>query len=112
MKLVFPSPELCTDNAAMIAWTGLEMYNAGYESMLDILPLRKWRLQAGTEPKETHPENEDDAEGNDDPESGWVENAHGILEAGGYKPKVDARDILSGSSSPKPRKSVEAGETV
>lgn len=37
-----PPPALCTDNAAMIAWTGMEMYEAGYRSELDILAMRKW----------------------------------------------------------------------
>ncbi|KAL2757496.1 hypothetical protein ACRALDRAFT_206795 [Sodiomyces alcalophilus JCM 7366] len=39
-----PPRELCTDNAAMIAWTGMEMYEAGYESRLSIKAIRKWPL--------------------------------------------------------------------
>ena len=42
MRIVVPPVSLCTDNAAMIAWTGWEMYRAGYESNLDVRPLRKW----------------------------------------------------------------------
>lgn len=42
MQIVAPPVALCTDNAAMIAWTGWEMYRAGYESGLDVRVLRKW----------------------------------------------------------------------
>lgn len=42
MHIIFPPPRFCTDNAAMIAWTGMEMYAAGWESTLDCLPLKKW----------------------------------------------------------------------
>ena len=47
--LEFPPVELCTDNALMIAWAGLEMYDAGYESKLDIKALRKWSLNPTAE---------------------------------------------------------------
>ena len=30
VKLVYPRPSLCTDNAAMIAWAGVEMFAAGW----------------------------------------------------------------------------------
>jgi N6-L-threonylcarbamoyladenine synthase len=49
VKLVFPPVELCTDNAAMIAWTGMEMYEAGYRSGLGVTAVRKWSLDAGAE---------------------------------------------------------------
>ncbi|KAI4602628.1 hypothetical protein KJ359_007845 [Pestalotiopsis sp. 9143b] len=39
-----PPPALCTDNAAMIAWTGMEMYEAGWRSKLDVLAERKWPI--------------------------------------------------------------------
>lgn len=42
MKIVAPPVSLCTDNAAMIAWTGWEMYRSGYESELDVRVLKKW----------------------------------------------------------------------
>ncbi|KAL2109318.1 hypothetical protein VUR80DRAFT_2574 [Thermomyces stellatus] len=42
MRIVVPPVGLCTDNAAMIAWTGWEMYRAGYESGLDVRVLKKW----------------------------------------------------------------------
>jgi N6-L-threonylcarbamoyladenine synthase len=44
MKLYFPPPSYCTDNAAMIAWTGLEMFEAGYRDSLSIRAIRKWPL--------------------------------------------------------------------
>ncbi|KAF7195559.1 tRNA N6-adenosine threonylcarbamoyltransferase, mitochondrial [Pseudocercospora fuligena] len=44
IALEFPPIELCTDNALMIAWAGLEMWNVGYRSTLDIEPIRKWSM--------------------------------------------------------------------
>lgn len=49
IKLEFPPVELCTDNALMIAWTGLEMWRAGYRSDLDIEPIRKWSMDPKAE---------------------------------------------------------------
>jgi N6-L-threonylcarbamoyladenine synthase len=49
MELVFPPIEFCTDNAAMIAWTGMEMWDAGYRSTLDVMPLRKWAIDPKAE---------------------------------------------------------------
>ncbi|KAF3084981.1 hypothetical protein TWF569_003784 [Orbilia oligospora] len=72
LDLAFPPIEFCTDNAAMIAWTGYEMYQAGYESTLDIAPFRKWSLQPLDEA--IH-----------DVEKDWEENAFGILGVSGWK---------------------------
>ena len=47
--LEFPPVELCTDNALMIAWAGLEMYDAGYKNDLDIQPIRKWSMDPVSE---------------------------------------------------------------
>ena len=44
LQLVFPPLDLCTDNAAMIAWTGLEMFEAGWESELSCRAKRKWSI--------------------------------------------------------------------
>lgn len=44
VQVVFPPPSLCSDNAAMIAWTGTEMYAAGITDSLSIRALRKWPL--------------------------------------------------------------------
>ena len=41
VKLTLPPLDLCTDNAAMIAWTGMEMYENGWESDLTCRALRK-----------------------------------------------------------------------
>ena len=49
VELVFPPPYLCTDNAAMIAWTGIEMFEAGWESDLSIQARRKWAIDTAAE---------------------------------------------------------------
>lgn len=46
MQLSFPPVELCTDNAAMIAWTGIEMWEAGWRTDLGALPVRKWSMES------------------------------------------------------------------
>ncbi|ODV93770.1 hypothetical protein PACTADRAFT_51524 [Pachysolen tannophilus NRRL Y-2460] len=44
-KFHFPDPKLCTDNAIMIGWAGIELYEKyGLTSDLSITPLRKWPL--------------------------------------------------------------------
>lgn len=47
VKLSFPPASLCTDNALMIAWAGIEMYEAGYQSDFDIGPINKWSMDSG-----------------------------------------------------------------
>lgn len=49
IKVAFPPPSLCTDNALMIAWAGLEMYASGYQSTLNITPIRKWSMDPRAE---------------------------------------------------------------
>lgn len=49
VKLLFPPPWLCTDNAAMIAWCGVEMFEAGFRSELDIQALRKWSMDSAAQ---------------------------------------------------------------
>jgi N6-L-threonylcarbamoyladenine synthase len=44
LRVLAPPPSLCTDNAAMIAWAGMEMFDAGFRSDLSILPIRKWPM--------------------------------------------------------------------
>ncbi|PYH48819.1 uncharacterized protein BP01DRAFT_388658 [Aspergillus saccharolyticus JOP 1030-1] len=44
VEIYAPPPYLCTDNAAMIAWAGLEMYEAGWRTDLSVHALRKWSL--------------------------------------------------------------------
>jgi N6-L-threonylcarbamoyladenine synthase len=45
-QLVFPPVELCTDNAAMIAWAGFEMFEAGYTTVFGCAPARKWSMDS------------------------------------------------------------------
>ncbi|TQV99658.1 O-sialoglycoprotein endopeptidase [Cordyceps javanica] len=45
-EIIAPPVALCTDNAAMIAWAGMEMYAAGWHSDLDVAPVAKWPLDA------------------------------------------------------------------
>lgn len=59
LEIMAPPPYLCTDNAAMIAWAGMEMFEAGWESDLAMLAINKWPM---------------------DPEHG-----HGIMGAPGWK---------------------------
>lgn len=51
MAIVTPPPALCVDNAAMIAWAGAEMWEAGWRSndALAILPSRKWSVDPAAE---------------------------------------------------------------
>lgn len=44
VQIVAPPAELCTDNAPMIAWAGMEMYRAGYTTDLRAVPLSKWPM--------------------------------------------------------------------
>lgn len=44
LKVVFPDPEYCTDNAAMIGWTGIEMFEAGWRSKWDATCLKEWSI--------------------------------------------------------------------
>ena len=41
-----PPPRYCTDNAAMIAWAGLERFALGKRDPLDISPKARWPLDA------------------------------------------------------------------
>ncbi|KAJ4326788.1 hypothetical protein N0V84_002807 [Fusarium piperis] len=44
LQIVAPPVELCTDNAAMIAWTGMEMFQAGWESEVNITGIGRWPM--------------------------------------------------------------------
>ncbi len=43
-RLVAPPPRLCTDNAAMIAWAGVERLRLGQLDTLDLAPRPRWPL--------------------------------------------------------------------
>ena len=44
LGFVAPPLRLCTDNAAMIAWAGLERFRMGEQSPLDFAPRPRWPL--------------------------------------------------------------------
>jgi N6-L-threonylcarbamoyladenine synthase len=46
MSLVTPPPSLCTDNAAMIAWAGIERFALGQHDDLDVEARARWPLAA------------------------------------------------------------------
>ena len=51
LRFVAPPPQLCTDNAAMIAWAGLERLAAGaVGDSLDIGAKPRWPLDPDAEP--------------------------------------------------------------
>ena len=45
-RMIAPPPWLCTDNAAMIAWAGLERLSLGLTDALDFAPRPRWPLEA------------------------------------------------------------------
>ncbi|RLL95043.1 hypothetical protein CFD26_105225 [Aspergillus turcosus] len=49
VEIVAPPPYLCTDNAAMIGWAGIEMFEAGFSTDLGGRALRKWALDPRAE---------------------------------------------------------------
>ncbi|THW09356.1 peptidase M22, glycoprotease [Aureobasidium pullulans] len=44
LRLCFPPIGLCTDNAAMIGWAGIEMWEAGWRSQLSVRPIKTWSM--------------------------------------------------------------------
>lgn len=46
VDLIFPPIQYCTDNAAMIAWAGMEMFEAGYRTDMGVQSIRKWSMDA------------------------------------------------------------------
>ncbi len=48
--LVAPPLSLCTDNAAMIAWAGLERYAGGHTDSLTLAPRPRWPLDTAATP--------------------------------------------------------------
>ena len=48
-RIAIPAPALCTDNAAMIAWTGVERSGLGLFDELSFSPRARWPLQVVAE---------------------------------------------------------------
>lgn len=46
VELSCPPVELCTDNAAMVAWCGVEMFEEGWRSGLGIRAVRRWSMSS------------------------------------------------------------------
>ena len=46
LRLVAPPVRLCTDNAVMVAWTGIERLRLGLADRLDFAPRPRWPLDA------------------------------------------------------------------
>jgi tRNA N6-adenosine threonylcarbamoyltransferase len=51
LDFLAPPPALCTDNAAMVAWAGLERLRLGLVDGLDAAPRPRWPLDAGAPPR-------------------------------------------------------------
>jgi N6-L-threonylcarbamoyladenine synthase len=51
MELVSPPPALCTDNAAMIGWAGIERLRLGLIDTLDFEPRASWPLDTNLQSK-------------------------------------------------------------
>ncbi|KAL2146699.1 hypothetical protein VTI28DRAFT_2850 [Corynascus sepedonium] len=75
LAIVRPPTEFCTDNAAMVAWAGLEMWESGWYSDLNVLPQRRWPLDDGR----------GDEDGDKQGDNG--EPRGGILALGGWLPR-------------------------
>lgn len=45
-RLVAPPARLCSDNAIMVAWAGIERLRQGYRDGFDFRPLPRWPLEA------------------------------------------------------------------
>jgi N6-L-threonylcarbamoyladenine synthase len=50
-KLYAPPVNLCSDNAAMIAWAGLERLRLGLTDSLDVMARPRWPLDPSAEPR-------------------------------------------------------------
>ncbi|KOS19392.1 tRNA N6-adenosine threonylcarbamoyltransferase [Escovopsis weberi] len=45
VRVVAPPAALCTDNAAMVAWAGMELWDQGWCSDLGVLPIGRWPME-------------------------------------------------------------------
>ncbi|MDR2978166.1 MAG: tRNA (adenosine(37)-N6)-threonylcarbamoyltransferase complex transferase subunit TsaD [Rickettsiales bacterium] len=46
LNVFFPPSNLCTDNAAMVGWTGIEKLQKSYMDSLNFAPRPKWELES------------------------------------------------------------------
>ncbi|PWY90728.1 hypothetical protein BO70DRAFT_306908 [Aspergillus heteromorphus CBS 117.55] len=49
VRIIAPPPYLCVDNAAMIGWAGIEMFEDNWRTELSARSIRKWSLDARAE---------------------------------------------------------------
>ena len=47
IEFIFPPVGMCTDNALMVAWAGIEMWQAGWRSRMDCIEENRWQLGNG-----------------------------------------------------------------
>ncbi|KAL2133484.1 hypothetical protein VTI74DRAFT_2289 [Chaetomium olivicolor] len=85
VAVVRPPARYCTDNAAMVGWAGLEMWENGWKSSYDILPVRKWPMDAGAGKKKNKNAAAEGGEAGGDGNNGGTEERGGILELGGWE---------------------------
>jgi N6-L-threonylcarbamoyladenine synthase len=45
LPLICPPPKLCTDNGVMIAWAGIERYQAGLIDNYEMTTIPKWPIE-------------------------------------------------------------------
>ena len=50
VRFLAPPLRLCTDNAAMIAWAGIERFRAGHRDGLDLSARPRWPLDEASAP--------------------------------------------------------------
>ncbi|MGA9865636.1 MAG: tRNA (adenosine(37)-N6)-threonylcarbamoyltransferase complex transferase subunit TsaD, partial [Acetobacteraceae bacterium] len=46
-RLAVPPPRLCTDNAVMVAWAGIERLRLGLADTMGLEPRPRWPLDGG-----------------------------------------------------------------
>ena len=49
-RFLAPPLRLCTDNAAMIAWAGIEAFRAGQRDGMDLAARPRWPLDSAAAP--------------------------------------------------------------